>query len=103
EARFLFTVENERAGLRFKSGKRGDKAFQILEHGQANLVGWRAVQDEFDDTISQLPRKRFSFIFVHAFSLRLSESPGSAGILPAAFEFDRPDQSRRDAGTTNSS
>ena len=69
EARFLLAVENERAGLRFKCGKRGDEALQIFEHGEANFVGRRAIERKLDDTVRQPPRERFSFVFVHAFSL----------------------------------
>ena len=80
-------MRNERAGLRFKCGERGDETLQILEHGEANFVRGRAIQRQLDDSVGHLPRERFSLVFVHSFSLRRSESAGSAGILPAIFEF----------------
>ncbi len=75
KARFLLAVKNERAGLRFKSGKRGGEALQILEHGQANFVRRWTIERQLDDAVRQPPRERFSFVFVHAFSLHLCGCP----------------------------
>ncbi len=65
ENRLARTGNNADRSLRRKHIKRGNKFFQLREHGRANFVGGLMIDGQFDHAFAPLPAQRFTGEIFH--------------------------------------